>query len=81
MNFNRHSIFLTILIAFLYSFYALYIKFILGKAIQGWTSLLILMSLFFSGIFIMLGIIGEYIAKIHMETKKRPRYIIEERIG
>ncbi len=65
-------------VAFSYSMYALYVKFILGKAVQGWTSLLILMSLFFSGLYIILGIIGEYIAKIHIETKKRPRYIIEK---
>jgi glycosyltransferase involved in cell wall biosynthesis len=68
----------SLFVAFLYSAYALYSKFILEQAVQGWTSLLILMSLFFSGIFIILGIIGEYIAKIHIETKKRPRYIIEK---
>jgi glycosyltransferase involved in cell wall biosynthesis len=68
-------------VAFLYSGYALYSKFILQQAVQGWTSLLILMSLFFSGIFIILGIIGEYIAKIHIETKKRPRYIVEKLVG
>ncbi|MFC1809763.1 glycosyltransferase family 2 protein [Candidatus Omnitrophota bacterium] len=65
----------------LYSVYALYIKLILREAIQGWTSLIILMSLFFSGVFVMLGIIGEYIAKIHMESKKRPRYIVTEKIN
>ena len=64
-------------VAFLYSVYALYSKYILLQAVSGWTSLLILMSLFCSGIYIMLGIIGEYIAKIHIETKKRPRFIID----
>ncbi len=68
----------SLFVAISYSVYALYVKLILGEAVQGWTSLLILMSLFFSGIFIILGIIGEYIAKIHIETKKRPRYIIEK---
>jgi len=29
-------------------------------------------------LYIILGIIGEYIAKIHIETKKRPRYIIDK---
>ena len=30
---------------------------------------------------ISLGIIGEYIGKIYFETKARPRYTIEERVG
>jgi dolichol-phosphate mannosyltransferase len=68
-------------VAVSYSGYAFYVKLILGKAVQGWASLLILLSLFFSGIFIILGIIGEYIAKIHIEVKKRPRYIIERIVG
>jgi len=67
----------SLFVAVSYSVYAVYVKLILGKAVQGWASLLILLSLFFSGIFIILGIIGEYIAKIHIEVKKRPRYIIE----
>lgn len=71
----------SLFIAVSYSMYALYVKLILKGAVQGWTSLLILLSLFFSGIFIILGIIGEYIAKIHIEVKKRPRYIIEQVVG
>ena len=30
---------------------------------------------------ICLGVIGEYIGKIYLETKSRPRYIISERVG
>lgn len=71
----------SLFVAFSYSVYALYVKFVLNEAVQGWTSLLILMSIFFSGLYIILGIIGEYIAKIHIETKKRPRYIIEKRLS
>ncbi len=71
----------SLFVAFLYSVYALYAKFVLHQVVQGWTSLLILMSIFFSGLYIILGIIGEYIAKIHIETKKRPRYIVAQRIG
>jgi len=66
------------IVAVLYISYALYVKFILKTAIQGWTSILILNSLFFLCVFIMLGIIGEYIGKIHIETKKRPMYIIKQ---
>ena len=48
-----------------------------GHTIKGWTSLML--SLWFIGslILISLGIIGEYIGKIHMEVKKRPLYIAD----
>ena len=52
---------------------------ILGNAISGWTSTVSIVC-FVSGVqMISLGIIGEYIGKIYLETKQRPRYIISER--
>ena len=50
-----------------------------GKAVQGWASMTCIIC-FVGGVqLISLGIIGEYIGKIYMETKARPRYIISER--
>ena len=50
-----------------------------GKAVPGWASMTCIVC-FVSGVqLICLGIIGEYIGKIYMETKQRPRYIISER--
>ena len=52
-----------------------------GMSIPGWTSS-VLPSYFFGGIqTIFLGIIGEYIGKIYMEVKKRPLYLIKEKIN
>ena len=52
---------------------------ILGQTISGWASTIGIIC-FVSGIqLISTGIIGEYIGKIYMETKHRPRYIISER--
>ncbi len=66
------------LIAFALIIYAL-ISYFTGNAVSGWSSTLIATS-FIGGIqLISLGIIGEYIGKIYMETKQRPRFIIEER--
>ena len=50
---------------------------IFGKTVVGWTTIVI--SLWGIGglILLSLGIIGEYIGKIYMEVKERPRFIIE----
>ena len=52
---------------------------ICGKAVPGWASMTCIVC-FVSGVqLVCLGIIGEYIGKIYLETKERPRYIISER--
>lgn len=52
---------------------------ILGKAVAGWASMTSIIC-FIGGIqLICLGVLGEYIGKIYLETKARPRYIISER--
>jgi glycosyltransferase involved in cell wall biosynthesis len=50
-----------------------------GHTIVGWTSMVLIMCLFSSIQLLSLGVVGEYIGKIYMETKERPRYIISER--
>lgn len=50
-----------------------------GDAVSGWASMTCLIC-FLGGIqLICLGVLGEYIGKIYMETKARPRYIISEK--
>ena len=66
------------LISFIGVLWAL-ITAIAGKAVAGWASMTCIIC-FVSGVqLICLGIIGEYIGKIYLETKQRPRYIISER--
>lgn len=50
-----------------------------GESVSGWASMTSLIC-FLGGIqLICLGVLGEYIGKIYMETKARPRYIISEK--
>ena len=58
--------------------YAL-VSFFTGNTVPGWSSNLISVCLIGGIQLISLGVIGEYIGKIYMETKHRPRYIIGER--
>lgn len=53
----------------------------MGKSVAGWASLACIVC-FMGGVqCLFLGIIGEYIGKIYLEVKARPRYIISERTG
>ena len=51
---------------------------LLGSGTAGWASIVCIVT-FLGGIQLLsLGIIGEYVGKIYLETKGRPRYIIEK---
>ena len=65
-------------ISFLLIIYAL-VAWIAGRAVAGWASTLIAVALIGGIQLISLGVIGEYVGKIFLETKQRPRYIISER--
>ena len=70
--------FVTMFAGILYAVYAIIMK-LLGNTNPGWTSLL-LTILFLGGIqLISIGILGEYLARIYNETKRRPHFFIQER--
>ncbi len=53
----------------------------LGKTIPGWTTTVVSVWAIGGLVMISLGVIGEYVGKIYLETKHRPRYIVEKYIG
>ena len=55
------------------------ISWMTGKTVSGWTSMICVIC-FIGGVQLLCtGIIGQYIGKVYMETKHRPRYIISEK--
>ncbi|HBG47326.1 MAG TPA: glycosyltransferase [Deltaproteobacteria bacterium] len=65
--------------SFLYASYAFFLKIFTDRAISGWTSVIISV-LFIGGVqLLMLGIIGEYLGRLFIESKRRPHYIVKER--
>ena len=67
--------------SFAVTIWALWIRIFTGAAVPGWAST-VLPIYFLGGIQLLcIGIIGEYLAKIYMETKGRPRYVIEKTVG
>jgi polyisoprenyl-phosphate glycosyltransferase len=63
--------------SFIVAIYSVVMKF-LGEPFSGYTTIVVLISLGFSLLFIVIGIIGEYIGYIFSEVKGRPTYIIEK---
>ena len=66
--------FLCSLILMIYSL----VQYFTGHAIEGYTTILLVMLLLGSAVMLSLGIIGYYMAKIYEEVKHRPRYIISQ---
>ena len=56
------------------------VRYCTGHAVEGFTTVILLILLIGSLIMISLGIIGYYIARIYEETKGRPRYIISRKV-
>ena len=51
-----------------------------GHTVQGWASLMMSIWLLGGLQLMALGLIGEYVGKIYMETKRRPKFILEEHL-
>ena len=70
-------IFLISLVMVIYSI----ISFIAGWTVSGWTSTLCSIWALGGLQLLAIGIIGEYIGKIYLEAKRRPRFIVETYLG
>ncbi len=70
-------IFLVSIAVFIYSL----VRFFTGHTIPGWTTTVLSVWAIGGLMMISLGVIGEYVGKIYLETKNRPRFIIESYIA
>lgn len=71
---------IAIALSFVYTLYALYVKFWLHSP-PGFTALVVIIT-FLSGVNLFsLGIIGEYVGRIYEEAKARPHYVIRKVMG
>lgn len=79
----RLSIYLGFICAclgFLFLGYTAY-SYLAGIAIQGWTTLMSVVLILGSGQLLVLGVIGEYLGRLYMQSKKRPLFIVDEVVG
>jgi hypothetical protein len=71
--------FLTALISVCFLIYVI-IGHLAGGTVIGWTTMIVLVCLFGGMQIMCIGIVGEYVGKIYLETKARPRYIVEKKL-
>ena len=67
-------IFIMSIIMTIYSF----VRHFMGATIVGWTTLMVSVWAIGGLILLALGIVGEYIGKVYLETKERPRFLVEQ---
>jgi glycosyltransferase involved in cell wall biosynthesis len=63
------------------SAWVFFVKVFTDHATPGWASSVLPMYLLGGIQLLSIGVLGEYVAKMYMETKKRPRYFIQDNIG
>lgn len=81
LRLSTHLGFLAAGIALVAIIYALGMRIFTDRWVTGWTALIIAV-LFLGGIqLISVGIIGEYVGRLYGEAKRRPLYLIRERLG
>jgi glycosyltransferase involved in cell wall biosynthesis len=61
--------------------YAIYAKLFTETTVPGWASAVGVVSFLFGILFIMLGVLGEYIGRILLEVKGRPRFLVRDEVG
>ncbi len=64
-----------------YLAYTIYERFFTDDTVAGWTTVIVLLLLIGGAQLIALGVIGQYIARIYDETKRRPLYVVSEEVG
>jgi glycosyltransferase involved in cell wall biosynthesis len=68
----------TSLVAFTWLIYAVWAHLFTNRTVIGWTSVVAFEALLFGILFILLGVIGEYLGRVLEEVRGRPRFIISE---
>jgi len=67
--------------SFLYLIVTLVQALLGGIPVQGWATIVSLLTLLCGVQLLAIGVIGEYVGRIYLEVKNRPLYVVSERVG
>ncbi|CAN5467758.1 glycosyltransferase family 2 protein [soil metagenome] len=65
----------------LYAIWAVVAHFVFDATLPGWTATVVLISLLSAVQLLMIGILGEYVGRIYEEVKRRPLYLVGDRVN
>lgn len=68
----------TFFAATIYTIYVIAYQLVVGDAVSGYSSLMCVILFGFGITFMILGVLGEYLAQMYLEIKRRPKYIVKE---
>lgn len=71
----------TAVLSILYAVYIFIITLVSGRSVPGYASLFVAITFFGSVQLVSIGLLGEYIGRIYMETKQRPVYLVRKTYG
>jgi dolichol-phosphate mannosyltransferase len=69
------------LLGFIYALVVVYARLINEVPFSGYAPIVILILIIGGILMLMLGIIGEYLWRIYDETRKRPEYVVREKVN
>ncbi|MDX6503375.1 MAG: polyisoprenyl-phosphate glycosyltransferase [Gaiellaceae bacterium] len=64
----------------LYLVWVLYLRLFTDRTVQGWSTVVVLVLVFGGVQLLSLGVVGQYVGRIFEEVKRRPLYVVEERV-
>jgi len=62
----------------LLTLFYVFLSWVSGDTVQGWTSLIAVVLVLGSAQLLVLGVLGEYVGRLYIESKKRPLFVIDE---
>ena len=69
------------IVSFMLIVYQLALYFVKGRGEPGVSTIVVILGFLFGMLFLILGVIGEYLSRIYDEVKQRPVFIVKKRVG
>jgi dolichol-phosphate mannosyltransferase len=81
LRFSTYLGMLMSVFSFCVGIWAIVAKYVLHKVVEGWTATIVFIALVAGVQLLVVGILGEYVGRIYEEIKRRPLYVLKDRVN